>query len=234
MGRERRNASPVIRRARKRAPDVLGSARDCGPNPSSARQVRQLPSVRPSPLALAGRRLSAAAAGFHRVIAIDCAQGSREWYQARLGIPTASGFSKLLTRAGKPSTQADRYMRDLLAEHFIGEPVGIDASGFMQRGTALEDQARKWYEWERDCTVKRVGFCLRDDRMAGASPDGLVGDAGLLELKCPSATTHIAYLLGDLEGEYWPQCQGQLYITDREWVDLVAFSSVLPSLVVRI
>jgi exodeoxyribonuclease (lambda-induced) len=70
--------------------------------------------------------------------------------------------------------------------------------------------------------------------MAGASPDGLVGDAGLLELKCPSATTHIAYLLGDLEGEYWPQCQGQLYITDREWVDLVAFSPVLPSVVVRI
>lgn len=168
------------------------------------------------------------------MIHLPVKQGSQEWLKARLGIPTASGFSKLLTKTGKASTQAGKYMHELLAEFFIGEPMDSVASGFMSRGTQLEASARKRYEYEREVDVVLCGLCLRDDRMAGASPDALVGDDGLLEIKVPAAATHIDYLLGGLEGEYWAQCQGQLYVTGRAWVDLVAYNPALPQVVVRI
>lgn len=168
------------------------------------------------------------------MIVHDVEQGTAAWHRLRLGIPTASNFSKILTKGGKPSTQAERYMRELLAEHFIGEPANSGASAFMERGTAMEKSARAWYEHTRDVDVKQVGFITRDDGMAGASPDGLVGEDGMLELKVPSAAVHIAYLLGGFDGEYWTQAQGQLYIAERKWVDLVAYNPVLPPAIERI
>lgn len=168
------------------------------------------------------------------MIVLDVEQGSPAWLKARLGVPTASNFDRLLTRKGDVSKSATKYMRDLLAEFFIGEPADIAQSGFMQRGTQIEDMARKAYSFERDVDVQRVGLCLREDRMAGASPDSLIGEDGLLELKCPSAPIHVAYLLDELEGEYWQQVQGQLYITGRKWCDLVAYNPALPMAIVRV
>jgi hypothetical protein len=168
------------------------------------------------------------------VIVVQCEQGTAEWYAARLGIPTASSFSQIVTTLGKPSKSADGYMRRLLAEHFIGEPAEAQASQFMQRGTHMEKAARARYAMEKDVDVQTVGFCLRDDRLAGCSPDGLVGDDGLVELKCPSAAVHVGYLLDGLEGEYWTQVQGQLLITGRAWCDLCAFNPALPPVIKRI
>lgn len=169
------------------------------------------------------------------MIVDDHRQGTAGWVGARLGIPTASNFSKIITGEGKVSKSADFYMRQLLAEYFIGEPCesGIGTL-LMGRGTGLEPSARKWYEMERDVDVVQVGFCYRDDKLAGASPDGLVGEDGLVEIKCTSAPVHVEYLLGGIKGEYWPQCQGLLYVTGRAWVDLVAYNPVLPPVVKRI
>lgn len=155
---------------------------------------------------------------------IECVQGSGEWFQARSGIPTASAFSKIITNTGKPSTQAPGYMNALLAEYFIGEPVDADASGFMQRGKLLEDGAREWYRWDRGVEVREVGFCVRDDGMAGCSPDGFVDPDGGVEIKCFTAANHIGCLLGGLQNDYVPQTQGCMYITGRKWIDLVAYN----------
>ncbi len=168
------------------------------------------------------------------MILIDAKQGTTAWVRARLGIPTSSNFSKVVTRAGEPSKQAETYMRNLLAEFFIGEPCDTYASSFMERGHGVEKEARKWYEWERGVDVVEVGVCLRDDGMVGASPDGLVGEDGLVELKNHGAPVHIDFLLGGgIAGEHWQQCQGQLYVTGRKWCDLVAYSPVLPPIVHR-
>ena len=90
-------------------------------------------------------------------------QGTPSWVEARLGIPTASCFDKILTKGGKLSAQASGYMHQLVAEWLLGCPLDDFASGYMQRGTALEQRAVKWYEFTNDCEVDRVGLCVRDD-----------------------------------------------------------------------
>jgi len=151
-------------------------------------------------------------------------QGGSAWLKARLGIPTGSNFEKILTPATrKPSTQAHGYMRTLLAEWLIGEPSDSGSSGFMDRGTMLEPLARKWYAYDRGVGVQEIGLVLRDDRMAGASPDGLVEQDGTLEIKCPAAATHVGYLLDGLPQSYFAQMQGALWLTGREWCDLLSF-----------
>lgn len=165
---------------------------------------------------------------------VECKQGSPEWHRAKLGLPSASQFHRIFSPGGKPSTQAAAYMNQLLAEYFTGEPTGAQASPFMQRGTALEDEARSRFEFEHDVSVQQVGVCLRDDGLVAASPDGLLGDDELLELKVPAASTQIAYLRDGLDGEYWSQCQGQLYVTERKAVTLYAYSPVLPAVELRI
>ncbi len=164
---------------------------------------------------------------------VQCEQGSREWIEARLGIPTASCFDKILTASGALSGQSDKYMAKLLAEWFLGEPVDERESQFMERGTALEPQALAAYEFDRSVDVQRVGFCLRDDGAVGASPDGLVGDDGAVEVKTPAAQTHMLYMIGGITHEYRVQVQGQLWITGRKWCDLLAYNPVLPSVTVR-
>lgn len=170
------------------------------------------------------------------MIVEDCVQGSAAWHKARLGIPTASQFSRIFTAGGKVSTQAEAYMHTLLAEYFLGEPSGGESQAFMDRGTRLEPAARSWYSYERNAEVRQVGICLSDDRMIGASPDALVGDDGILEIKCPSAAAHIGYLLDgkDIAKAYRPQVQGLLYVTDRAWVDLVTYSPASHNLTSRI
>ena len=169
------------------------------------------------------------------MILLDVKQGSPEWHAARLGIPTASNFSKILTPAtGKASTQAKGYMMSLLAEWLTGVPSEEGVTLFMDRGKELEPLARKWYANEYDVSVKEVGLVLRDDKLVASSPDGLVGEPGTLEIKCPSAKTHIEYLLDGLPGGYFAQIQGALWLTGREWTDLVAFHPDLPPIVKRV
>lgn len=168
------------------------------------------------------------------MIRVDCQQGSEEWLRARLGIPTASRFSDIVTpKKGDPSASMAPYCYELLAEQLLGRPLDDQTSAFMERGTALEKAARAWYCFERETTVEEVGFLLRDDGRVGCSPDGLVGDDGGLEIKCPSAAVHIGYLLGEAGAKYRCQVQGCLWITGRKWWDFVSYNPDMPPVLVR-
>jgi len=143
----------------------------------------------------------------------NVAQGSTEWLLLRMGRPTASCFDRIITPSGKPSSQASDYCNLLLAELMLGRPIETPAMPWMERGSLLEDDARAEYEFVNDVTVDRVGFCTTDDGLIGCSPDGLVGEDGLLELKCPKAEVHVGYLLLEDEGvqqAFWAQIPGQL------------------------
>ena len=171
------------------------------------------------------------------MIVLNHDQGSAEWVEARLGIPTASEFKRILTPTGKLSTSRDGYMAELLAEWALGEPVTeFGGNDWTERGQALEPDARACYAFQADCEPQHVGFVLRDKgRMCGASPDALVGSDGLLELKCPMAGKHLLYLArNELPLEYVPQVQGQLWITGREWCDFMSYYPSLPPFIKRI
>ena len=160
-------------------------------------------------------------------------QGSVEWFSARAGIPTASNFDKIITATGKPSSQAEGYMFKLIAERMLGV-MDEETSSFMQRGSAMEKEAVAWYEFERGVKAVEIGFITTDSGRIGCSPDRLVGDDGLLEVKCPAAHTQIAYLLVDVSKTYTHQIQGQLLVTGRKWVDWLSYCPGLPQSLIRI
>lgn len=169
------------------------------------------------------------------MIRIECVQGSAEWFAARLGIPTASNFHRIVTAGGKASSQAEGYAHQLIAERILGHAVEQESFGFMQRGNVQEKAARNFYEMRREVDVELVGFMLTDDRRAGASPDGLIAPDGLLEIKVPNAGNHIGYLLeaAGIGDNHKPQVQGQLWVAEREWVDTVSYNPELPNALVR-
>ena len=166
---------------------------------------------------------------------IDCIQGTEEWHQARLGIPTASNFDKIVTSKGDPSKQAQKYLYRLAGESITGCPEETYQNATMLRGIEMESEARSLYEVVTDETVSEVGFCLSDDGKHGASPDGLVGDNGTIEIKCPNLATHVEYLLdGGLPKTYFQQVQGQLFVAEREWADFVSYYPAMNPLIVRV
>lgn len=162
-------------------------------------------------------------------------QGSFAWHKLRLGIPTASCFDKILTPAGKPSRQAESYLNELLAEWMIGRPIPGPETQWMVRGHDLEEDAVNAYEFHANATTAKVGLITSNDGMVGASPDRLVEDDRLLEIKCPKHSTHAGYMLtGKIEDEYRPQLQGQLWITERRAVDIVSYYPELPPVVISV
>lgn len=170
------------------------------------------------------------------MIHLDYPQGGRDWIYARLGRPTASQFGRLITKTGKPSAAADGYVDQLLAEYLIGEPLDDELTQYMERGRDMEDSAVRFYEGIRDLDTTVCGFCLTDDRRAGASPDRFVGDDGLLELKVPSASVHVGYirqLRNPKPNKYYAQIQGQLWVTSRRWIDFMSFHPTIRPVVVR-
>jgi hypothetical protein len=171
---------------------------------------------------------------------IPCKQGTIEWWEARRGIPTASNFHKLLTaKTLKPSAQADDYICELIADICRLAPpdeAELYTSRAMYNGMLVEPQARRWYELMRDCDVTEVGFCVSECGRFGCSPDGLCGEQGGLELKCPTLKTHIGYLLagGGLPDDYRAQVHGSLIISGREWWDFVSYAPGLQPILVRV
>lgn len=153
-------------------------------------------------------------------------QGSQEWLELRLGKVTASKFKDVITngRGNKPSVTAKTYMIKLVAETLRGEPLPFFENDAMKWGTETEPQARAMYELKNDVEVKEVAF-VELNEFVGVSPDGLVGDDGLLEIKCPNTETQIKRFLDDvgLPGDYEAQVQGQLWVTGRQWCDFVSF-----------
>lgn len=165
----------------------------------------------------------------------DVEQGSQEWLDLRLGCPSGSQFSNLITSTGKPSTSADTYINQLIAEKLTGRPTEVKVTEWMQRGTELEPLARNFYELMTDNEVSEVGFCMHDQHQCGISPDGLIGDEGGLEIKCPAPQTHVKYLRENkLPTQYKQQVQGCLWITGREWWDFVSFHESMPVMTVRV
>jgi len=164
---------------------------------------------------------------------IDVIQGSPEWLFARCGIPSASNFDKIICLDGKPSKQREKYMFQLAGEMIIGKTEETYTNGVMQRGVEMEDEARKLYEFNSGNIVQQVGFCI--DCGYGASPDGLVGEDGGLEIKCPILSTQVCYLLkNELPSEYIQQVQGNLLVTGRKWWDFVSYYPAMKPLIVRV
>ena len=156
-------------------------------------------------------------------------QGTPEWLAERAGKVTASMVSAVLA---KPETAGYRdYQAQLVAEILTGKPQGSDyTNAAMQFGTEMEPLARSAYEAETGFSVDEVGFCQHPtiDR-AGASPDGLVGNSGLVEIKCPKVATHLAYLIaGVVPAGYKNQMLWQMACTGRDWCDFASFRPDLP------
>lgn len=158
---------------------------------------------------------------------IDCVQGTPEWLKARLGVITASNFSKFITPGGKMSSQAEGEICKLIAERITGEPAEVFQTPWMARGTELEPEARRMFELYSQENVEQVGLILMDDCDIGCSPDGLMDGMGL-EIKCPAPGTHIKYLRDSgLPSEYVAQVQGAMMVTG---LDRWAFMSYHPKM----
>lgn len=169
------------------------------------------------------------------MIILNDEQGSQEWLLSRLGKVSASSVSKLIGAQGKPSTQAQGYINQLIAETITGELPEQYTNSAMERGNELEPDARRLYEFLTDLEVVEVGFCLHDTIAAGFSPDGLVGDNGGLEIKCPQPHTHVEYLrAGKLPSKYKPQVMMALWISDRKWWDFMSYHPKMSPLIVRV
>lgn len=166
---------------------------------------------------------------------LELEQRTPEWYVARKGIPTASSFDRIVTSEGKPSKQRTKYLYELVGERLGGIIDESYQSFSMIQGVEKESEARALYELIHE-PVKEVGFCISDCGKFGCSPDGLIGDHGGVEIKCPLMSTHIEYLLKykeEMPTDYYQQVQGSLFVTGRQWWDFVSYFPGLPPLIVR-
>lgn len=150
-------------------------------------------------------------------------QGTPEWHQARLGCLTASRANDAC--AAESTAAYQNYLWQLVAERETGQAEESYSNADMQRGTDMEPIARAAYEAHTGTFVTQTGFWLHPEiKHFGASPDGLVGDEGLIEIKCPRTSTHLRYLSeGKVPTKYKRQMICQLLCTGRKWVDFVSF-----------
>jgi putative phage-type endonuclease len=155
-----------------------------------------------------------------------------EWRLARVGKVTASRVADLMarTKTGYSASRAN-YMAELICERITGIPVEGYTNAAMQWGTDTEPQARASYELENGIDVLQSGLIIHPEiAMLGASPDGLVGEDGLIEIKCPNTATHIETLLSKkVEGKYNTQMQVQMACTGRKWCDFLSFDPRMPA-----
>ena len=166
---------------------------------------------------------------------IECEQGSPEWLTHRLGVPSASQFSKIVTGKGGKSTQVEAYINQLVAEELTGETTLVYVNEHMKRGTELEPDARELYEALTGQTVQEVGFCLHDTVNAGCSPDGLIGEDGGLEIKCPAPATHVEWVkAGVVPSKHLQQIMNCLWVTGRSWWDFMSYHQTMKPLIVRV
>jgi putative phage-type endonuclease len=162
----------------------------------------------------------------------DIEQGSPEWFAQRCGKATASRISDIVakTKTGYSTSRAN-YMAQLVVERMTNQVAESYTNAAMEWGTQTEPLARSAYENKRSLLVKEVGFINHPRiEMSGASPDGLVGDDGLVEIKCPNTATHIETLLSEsVPNKYYTQMQFQIACTGRKWCDFVSFDNRLPT-----
>jgi hypothetical protein len=162
-------------------------------------------------------------------------QGSDEWFEVRRGIVTASEFGTLLMqgRGGGDSKTRRTYMLKLMGERLTGDPMYHYSNDHMERGHDQEPDARNLYAFQTDAEPQAVGFIKNGS--VGCSPDSIVGDKGMVEIKTKLAHLHLDVLLGDaVPNEHMAQIQGQLWVAEREWCDFVSYCPKLPLFVKRV
>jgi hypothetical protein len=163
---------------------------------------------------------------------LDIPQGSPEWFEARRGIPTASEFASVMAKGQGKVRRA--YLMRLAAERITGEVQDGYVSRHMERGRALEAEARELYGFVRNVEPQLVGVFIRDGRI-GCSPDALLGEDGLLEIKTRLPGLLLEVLdTGAVPSEFRAQVQGGLWITGRRWTDFVAYWPGMPLCVIRV
>lgn len=165
---------------------------------------------------------------------LECEQGCEEWYRARMGLPTASEFHTVLAkgRDGGASLTRKMYLLKLAGEILTGEPMENYSNVHMERGKAMEEEARDFYNFMADAEPRRVGFITNGAK--GCSPDSLIGDNGMLEIKTKLPHLLIECLLkNEFPPEHRAQCQGALWVAEREWIDLAVYWPKLPLFVKR-
>lgn len=159
-------------------------------------------------------------------------QGTDAWKAQRLGKVTASRVADVIkkTKSGY-STSRKNYAAQLLCERLTGKTAESFSNAAMQWGVEKEPEARTAYEFMKNVTVDLVGFVDHPSIvMSGASPDGLVGEDGLIEIKCCNTATHLETLIsGEIDDDYVTQIQWQLACTGRKWCDYVGFDPRLPA-----
>lgn len=175
------------------------------------------------------------------MITHNVVQGSQEWIDLHIGIPTTSGFDRLVMPAKRQaSTQIAGYAQELAANHYAGKMLeSWKGNKWTERGHEYEDSARAWYELMfEDRVVTQVGFIINDAGTAGSSPDSLVDDDGGLEIKCLGAKKHMKviqdyHLTKKTPNDYFIQPQGQMLVAKRDWIDLLFYHPDLPALLIR-
>ena len=161
---------------------------------------------------------------------LTCPQNSPEWHAARCGLATASEFSSILAK-GEGKTRRS-YLLRLAGERITGVPTESFETADMVRGHTMEPEARAYYQLVNRQPVEEVGFMRT--AIAGYSPDGLVGETGLLEIKTKKPPLLIELLLkGGMPAEHKAQCQGGLWVSGREWLDLVVYWPGMPVHIIR-
>lgn len=166
---------------------------------------------------------------------VTCEQGSDAWFRARMGIPTASEFSTVMAsgKSGGESKTRKTYMLKLAGEIITGEPMESFSNAHMERGKVMEDEARDFYSFMTDAEPECVGFIRNGQK--GCSPDSLIGDKGMLEIKTKAPHLAIETILKDKEflPEHKAQCQGALWVAEREWIDLAVYWPKVPIFIKR-
>lgn len=162
-------------------------------------------------------------------------QGTHEWFEARKGIPTASNFDAIMSkgRGGGKSQKRQTYMMKLLAERLLDDITSIGTNEHMERGHEMEPIARSAYEYETEAVVNQVGFMRMGDM--GYSPDGLIGDDGLLEIKSKLPHLHLAVCIADVvPKEHIHQVNGGMLVSGRSWHDFMSYCPGLRPFIKRV
>lgn len=169
-------------------------------------------------------------------IIIDCIQGSAQWQKARNGLITASLFEMVVARKkqGQKTSKYQSIMMKLAGERITGKTIDEGTTLAMRRGTELEPGARQLYGTLTNTKPECIGFVLAEDRMKGFSPDAFIGTNGVLEIKTKKPEILIPHFYQkSFPEEHKAQCQGGLWIAQREWVDLMLYWPDMPPLIKR-
>lgn len=162
----------------------------------------------------------------------DIEQGSADWRSLRVGKVTASKIADVMAKlkSGGEAAGVKNYRAQLVCERLTGVAEESYCNGAMQRGIEMEPLARECYEFFTGNRVEQVAFIDHPTiPMSGMSPDGMIGEEGLVEIKCPNSATHIEYLLaGTPPSQYIPQMMWQMACSGRLWCDFVSYDNRLP------